>query len=347
MKTVSVIIPVYNVEKYLTKCLDSVVGQTYASLEIICVNDGSPDNSSAILDAYAEKDSRIKIINQKNQGLSSARNTGIQSATGEYTVFLDSDDWFDTQVIEQAVGVAQDHGCDVVMWGYTREFADKSVEKKIFDGDRLFNKDETRDIHRRLAGLTGAELSNPENTDALVTAWGKLYRTDIIKENNLSFVDTKIIGTEDLLFNMYYFGFAQSCAFIEKPYNHYRKDNETSLTRSYKPQLFSQWSELYSRIRGYIKENNLGEDFSMALDNRICLSMIGLGLNELCNKASHIQRVKNIRNILDSQQYKNAYKNLETCYFPLHWKVFFILCKKRCAAGVYLLLNAMQMLIGK
>lgn len=347
MKSVSVIIPVYNVENYLPKCLDSVIGQTYTSLEIICVNDGSPDNSADILDAYAKKDGRIRIVNQKNRGLSGARNTGITYATGDYIVFIDSDDWMDTDAIEQAVVVAEKNNSDVVMWGYTREFGDRSLEKKIFDGDRVFDEKESIEIHRRLAGLSGAELANPENTDALVTAWGKLYRTQIIKENRLEFVDTKIIGTEDLLFNMYYFGFVKSSAFINKPFNHYRKDNETSLTRNYKTKLFSQWSELYSRIRTYLDDNNLDEDFHTALDNRICLSMIGLGINELYNKSSHLQRIKNIKRILNSEQYVKAYKNLEFSYFPVHWKVFFMLCKKRCASGVYLLLNAMQLLIGK
>lgn len=345
MKTVSVIIPVYNVEKYLPRCLESVMNQTYAELEIICVNDGSPDNSSAILEEYAKKDGRIKVINQQNKGLSGARNTGIEAATGDYIVFLDSDDWMDEDAVEAAVSKAEN--ADTVMWGYVREFAEKSIEKKIFEGDRSFDESETRALHRRLAGLTGAELSNPENTDALVTAWGKLYTADIIKKNNLQFVDTKIIGTEDLLFNMYYFGFAKKCFFIDKPFNHYRKDNETSLTRSYKPKLFSQWSELYSRIRIYLNENSLGEDFHKALDNRICLSMIGLGLNELCNKASHSQRMRNLKSILSSEQYKSAFENLEFGYFPIHWKLFFVFCKRRNAFFVYLLLNAMQMMIGK
>lgn len=347
MKSVSVIIPVYNVEKYLPKCLDSVINQTYADLEIICVNDGSPDNSSAILEEYAKKDNRIKIINQENTGLSGARNTGIKASTGDYIVFLDSDDWMDTEAIEAAVTVAQNSGSDTVLWGYVREFAEKSVEKKIFDGDRIFDSAETRDLHRRLAGLKGEELRNPENTDALVTAWGKLYTASVIKENKLQFVDTKIIGTEDLLFNMNYFGFAKKCSFIDKPYNHYRKDNETSLTRSYKAKLFSQWSELYSRIRKYLDENELGEDFHKALDNRICLSMIGLGLNELCNKESHKTRIRNLKNILSSEQYVKAYKNLEFGYFPIHWKLFFAFCKRRNALLVYILLNAMQMMIGK
>lgn len=345
MKTVSVIIPVYNVEKYLRKCLDSVTAQTYTALEIICVNDGSPDNSSEILEEFAKKDSRVKIINQANKGLSGARNTGIEAATGDYIVFLDSDDWIDTEAVESAVGKTEN--ADTVMWGYVREFADKSLEKKIFDGDRSFDKNGTRELHRRLAGLAGEELANPENTDALVTAWGKLYTTRIIKDNNLQFVDTKIIGTEDLLFNMQYFCFAERCYFIDKPYNHYRKDNETSLTRRYKAELFSQWSELYSRIEKCIDENNLGEDFCKALDNRICLSMIGLGLNELCNGKSHSKRIKNLKAVLDSERYRKAFANLDFSYFPIHWKLFFAFCKKRRILFVYVLLNAIQMMIGK
>ncbi len=347
MKSVSVIIPVYNVEKYLPKCLESVTNQTYKSLEIICVNDGSPDNSSEILEAFAKKDGRIKIINQANKGLSGARNTGVDAATGDYIVFLDSDDWMDVECLATAVNVAEKDGSDTVMWGYVREFKDSSLEKKIFDGDRTFDEKETRNLHRRLAGLSGEELRNPENTDALVTAWGKLYTAELIKENKLEFVDTKIIGTEDLLFNMHYFGFAKRCSFIDKPFNHYRKDNETSLTRSYKSKLFLQWSELYSRIRQYINENSLGEDFHKALDNRICLSMIGLGLNELCNKSSHGIKIKNLKKILSSQQYIEAYKKLEFGYFPIHWKLFFTFCKRRNALFVYILLNAMQMMIGK
>ncbi len=347
MKSVSVIIPVYNVEKYLPKCLDSVTGQTYTNLEIICVNDGSPDNSIKILETYAKKDSRVKIITQKNEGLSGARNTGLKAATGDYTVFLDSDDWLDLETIDAAVCTAEKIDADVVMWGYVREFKETSLPKKIFDGDRIFDSAQCRELHRRLAGLTGAELANPENTDAIVTAWGKLYKTSIIKENQLEFVDTKIIGTEDLLFNMHCFGFVKSCAFIDKPFNHYRKDNETSLTRSYKAKLFSQWSELYRRIRVYINENNLGEDFHRALDNRICLSMLGLGLNELCNNGAHKERIKNIKKILSSEQYVKAFESLEFKYFPAHWKIFFKLCQKRCSAGVYILLNVMQLLIGK
>ena len=117
MEKVSIIIPVYNVEKYLPKCLESVLGQTYADLEIICVDDGTPDRSAAVILSYAEKDRRINLISQENQGLSGARNTGIGSATGKYIIFLDGDDWIEPETVETAVGMAEKNNADVVMWG--------------------------------------------------------------------------------------------------------------------------------------------------------------------------------------------------------------------------------------
>ena len=102
MPKISVIIPVYNVEKYLSRCLDSVCSQTFNDIEIICINDCSPDNSAEILQEYAEKDKRIRIINkEKNGGLSAARNSGFAVATGEYIYFLDSDDWIELDFLEK------------------------------------------------------------------------------------------------------------------------------------------------------------------------------------------------------------------------------------------------------
>jgi len=117
MPKISVIITVYNVEKYLSRCLDSVVNQTFKDLEIICVNDGSTDNSAEILDRYASKDKRIIIINQKNGGLSAARNTGLRHASGQYIGFVDSDDWIDIDYYECLVGLAEKNNADIVMAG--------------------------------------------------------------------------------------------------------------------------------------------------------------------------------------------------------------------------------------
>lgn len=348
MKTVSIIIPIYNVEKYLPVCLDSVVRQTYSDIEIICVDDGSPDGSAAVIRSYMEKDSRIRMVSQKNQGLSGARNTGVKNANGEYIMFLDGDDWIDLQTVEFAVKAIEKENADAVMWGYVREFADKSVEKRILNGNKVFGKEETKNfVQRRMAGLLDEELAHPEDADSLVTAWGKLYKTEIIKSNSLEYIDTKIIGTEDALFSLQYFGFVEKCVFLDKPFNHYRKDNDVSLTRTYKKNLSVQWLNLYRIMDLYIIENNCPQSFSRALDNRVCLSIIGLGLTELSNPSGITARIKNIRKFLSAQRYRSAYKNLTLRYFPIHWKLFFFCCKLRLSVAVYLMLLGINYIIEK
>uniref|UniRef100_UPI003864C4B3 glycosyltransferase family 2 protein n=1 Tax=Methanobrevibacter sp. TaxID=66852 RepID=UPI003864C4B3 len=118
MCDVSVIIPVYNVEKYLKECLDSVCNQTLANIEIICVNDGSTDNSLAILNEYAQKDGRIKIISQENQGLGAARNRGLEDASADYVYFLDSDDYIELTTLEKLFNNAVSNSSDVVLFKF-------------------------------------------------------------------------------------------------------------------------------------------------------------------------------------------------------------------------------------
>ncbi|MDR1337533.1 MAG: glycosyltransferase [Rickettsiales bacterium] len=116
MPAISVVIPVYNVEKYLRRCLDSVAGQTFSDWEAICVNDGSPDNSAAILAEYAARDKRFKVITKENGGLSDARNVGTDAATGDYLIYLDSDDFIHPQTMEFSYALAQRDGSDIVSW---------------------------------------------------------------------------------------------------------------------------------------------------------------------------------------------------------------------------------------
>ena len=119
MAKISIIIPVYKVEQYLPECLDSVINQTYKNLEIICVDDGSPDNSGKILDEYASKDNRIKVIHKENGGVSSARNAGLDIATGDWISFVDADDYIASDFYDKLIGSSKDGEADVVQCGYT------------------------------------------------------------------------------------------------------------------------------------------------------------------------------------------------------------------------------------
>lgn len=345
---ISIIVPVYNTEKYLVKCLESLIHQTFENIEIVCINDGSTDASLEILKNYESMDKRIKIIEQTNKGLSEARNVGVKNALANYVMFLDSDDWIDVNACEVAYKTVIEHKADIVMWSYIREFETKALPKKIFDKNDeflVFEGKEAQMIQRRMVGLVGNELKIPENIDALVTAWGKVYRKDIIIKNNVKFIDTKEIGTEDALFNLHAFGYAEKIVFINEYFNHYRKDNVQSLTSNYKKRLYSQWEKLFSYMEVYIKENDLDATFQQALDNRIALSIVGLGLNIMQSKMSGINKVREIKKIISSSRRRKAYKQLTLKYFPLHWKIFYGCAKYNNAIGVLTILMMIQKII--
>lgn len=340
---VSIIVPVYNVAPYLRRCMDSIINQTYRNIEIICIDDGSTDESGEILDEYAATDNRISEAHTNNSGVASARNTGLSLASGEYLLFVDGDDWIDTATCQKAVSSISTEAVDVVMWPYIREFSDRSVPKTIFQGRKLFDETACHKLQRRLIGLSGEELAHPENADALSTVWGKLYRGEIIKQNHLRFEDLSRIGTyEDGLFNLCYFAHVKSAIYIPDYLNHYRKN--TGMTSKYRSQLTSQWKTLFSDIRVYIEKNGNDSDFKKALDNRISLSIIGLGLNALA--LPNREALTEIRNVLSNQEYRAAIKTLPMRYFPPHWWVFFACCKLNFSAGVFLLLKCIERMKG-
>ena len=165
---VSVIIPVYNVEKYLEKCIDSVLNQTYNNIEIILVDDGSTDNCGTICDEYSKKDDRIKVIHKENGGLSDARNAGIEIATGKFLTFIDSDDFIEDNYIELLYNTLEDYNADLSIAShkviYDKTIMDKSTNEE-FSGDSKL-------ILEKILYDDGVDLS----------AWGKLYKAELFKE---------------------------------------------------------------------------------------------------------------------------------------------------------------------
>lgn len=343
MPKVSIIVPVYNVERYLRQCLDSLVNQTYQNIEIICVDDGSTDASSEILTEYALKNSKVRVIRQENSGLSVARNVGFSFATGKYVMYVDSDDWIDVCTCEKAVFKAEEHAADLVMWPYIREFPNRSAPKVIFSEEKTFHAAECRELQRRMVGLLGTELAHPENADALCTVWGKLYLRELIAQNDIHFTDLQRIGTyEDGLFNLHYLAHVKNATYIPDYLSHYRKNS--GMTSKYRNKLALQWKNLFSDMRGYIEKGGYGSDFEQALNNRISLSIIGLGLNAVA--LTNRKALAEIRNILSDKEYRAAVKTLPMRYFPPHWWVFFACCKLDFSVGVFVLLKCVERIKG-
>lgn len=343
---ISIIIPIYNAEHYLNQCIDSVLNQSLQKIEVILINDGSTDSSPYICDSYAQKDKRIKVVHTENGGLSSARNKGIDLAIGDYIMFLDSDDWLDLNTCIVTYGIAEQFAADVIMWPYVREYGNKSDIKKMFNQElKIFDENETKNcLHRRMFGLLGRELIYPENADLIVTATGKLYKTKIIKDRKIRFVSTKLIGTEDALFNVLVFEHVKKTVYINRYFYHYRRDNSQSLTTQYNSTLPDLWNNLFKIMGQYIEEKELGDSYTQALNNRISLSIIGLGLKELSSNNSNLHKIRMIKNIINNDNYRKSIKTLPLEYMPVHWKSFFALAKLNSAVGVYVMLILMNRL---
>lgn len=341
---VSIIVAIYNVAPFLRQCLDSLVNQTYQDIEIICVNDCSTDESADILREYEEKDSRIiAVYEPENMGLSGVLNKAFKLATGEYLICCDGDDWIELNACEVLVNAMRTYQPDVVMFTYFREYEDKTLKKSIYSEELIiFDEEQCRQLHRRHAGIIGAELREPQNADALCSMCTKMYLTDIIVDNQITRIHNKIIGTYgDGLINLNYYAFVKKAVYINKYLYHYRKTNMESQTTRYKKDFPKLWGNLYDIIQKYIDENALGKDFQEGLDNRIALGVIGLGMNELRAPVSGRAKRKALKEILSEERFRNAVKQLKISKMPLHWKVFFIFCKWNWAWCVYLMIKMM------
>lgn len=328
MEKVSVIIPVYNVERYVSRCIESIVNQTYPDIEILIVNDGSTDNSTSIIESWVKKDSRITHIYQINSGLSAARNAGMSKATGKYILFVDGDDYIAENCIDILWNEMQkDFEIDIVCFPYVKVFRKKRDIAKLFHTDCVFDQDVVRNVLlRKLIGPTDMEVRNPGEISRLNTAWGKLYRRKVIE--NEAFVDTKIIGVEDGWFNINVFKQVRKVAYTEKTFYFYEKENTNSLLHSYDKNYFERRKQAYQLIYSFLEENHL-KHWEKFLNNRIVIEFIEMYRKILRSNLKSKERKFEIKKILWDAQYCCAIDdfNTEECSFV--WKLFWNLCRGR------------------
>lgn len=248
MPKVSVIVPVYNVEKYLIKSLDSLVNQTLEDIEIIVVNDGSTDNSKKIIEVYKEKyQDKIKYLEKPNGGLSDARNFGIPHATGEYIAFLDSDDYVELDTYEKMYNKAKEENADIVCCKYDRIYNAKRV---VCDIGKI--EDYGKNLHE-----------NPELLNCGVPyIWNKIFKKSLIEENKFEFENYKIF--EDLLFTYKCFLKANKISMVEEVFYHYIRNRNSSVMSSFSYKLFDIF-DVIKELTDYYKANGAYEEFEQYL----------------------------------------------------------------------------------
>lgn len=257
MPLISVIIPVYNIKDYISKCLESVINQTYKNIEIICVNDGSTDSSLKVLNEYAQKDKRIKIINNKHMGLSASRNIAINNAKGEYIVFADGDDWLEHNLIELAYNKISSCNADIVIYSYNIVEKDKIVPNKYLY--KILEKYENKDII----------LSDLVSINHCV--WDRMFKKKFLIDNNIRFPE-EVVQNEDSVFDMICLNYKPKyCCLPRNLYNYLSGRNGSIMDDSL--HIISNFIQTCKYFLSTEVFKNSSDDFKILVMDRILISL--------------------------------------------------------------------------
>lgn len=259
-KTISVIIPIYNVREYLKQAVDSVLSQTYSDLEVILIDDGSDDGSGEICDLYAMKDDRVHAIHQKNGGVSSARFTGICAATGEYVAFVDGDDWIDSHMYEDLYKYME--GVDLVTSGFCKVFENSCVKRcDLIPAGIYSEKDEMRYIWEN-----ACVFENGIDSGISVNLVNKLFRTDIIRNVTRTLDHSIIYGEDAVLCNKYLLNSRSVCVTHESYYNYRMRD--TSAVHQYDEYFLVKVNQLHNALRSVYENSEVRDSVIYKLERR-------------------------------------------------------------------------------
>lgn len=311
-KLVSVIIPAYNIEDYIRRCLDSIISQTYKNLEIIVVDDGSRDHTGEILDNYAKKDRRIKVIHKENGGVSSARNKGIEAAEGDYIGFIDGDDLIESEMYKTLVDLLEEENADIAHCGYQMVFPDR------VDYYHNTGKKKIQTTEEGLKDLLSGEMIEP----GLVN---KLYKKELIKNCRL---DETVKINEDLLMNYQLFKLSQKSVYYDiTPYSYMIRSRSATGANS----LITKREDAL-RVLNQIKDDCINNNLLSIIYKRYIYLLMAICRDDLKDR-SYIEyqkkQRKQLKKELKTDVFKSCipkklkYMSLFSCYLPHIMKVIY------------------------
>ena len=241
---ISIIVPIYNAQKTLERCIDSILKQDYSDFELLLINDGSKDESGKICDAYAEQDSRVRVIHKENSGVSASRNLALKEAKGEYLQFLDADDWITPNATRLLVESLEQNCCDMVIADFYRVIGERLSHKGSIDEDGVLSREEFANLM----------MENPADFYYGVL-WNKLYKKSIIEKNSLC-MNPKISWCEDFMFNLEYIRHCENIFVLQVPIYYYVKTKGSLVSQSMslaktiktKMMVFEYYTDFYKQV---------------------------------------------------------------------------------------------------
>ncbi len=326
---VSFIVPVYNVSKYLNRCLDSLAAQANQGIEVIMVDDGSTDDSGAICEEYAKKYSNFYVYHQKNKGIPGARNTGLSYAKGEWICFVDSDDYIESDFMKN-VSLDKYSEYDIIYFGFSRVDESGNITKMpIWENSMVLSREKSKllgciILHPDIMADSGIFPSGYQFT----TAWGKLFKHAFLTDNDIMFQES-VRRSEDVIFSFEVFLKKPVC-YLEKQYLYFYQYNQSSITTKYNPDISKQYEILYNKIMVAIDNSDEKDVYLVHLPYRAVRNFMFCCNQDFChaqNKDSYKKRRESFLKLRQLPLYDKAFKDAKMRELKLGVRAGAILCK--------------------
>lgn len=329
MNVISVIIPIYKVKiDYLRKCLDSIISQDLSFFYVYLIDDGSPDNCGTICDEYVKKSDKFKVIHQKNQGVSVARNVGIKESNSEWITFIDPDDWIENDWAEVLLNAVETANADIIMFDYYQEFASKQTSQFFMPASGYLNEEYLKAI--KIAPFNQFIINGKHKEYETNVIWNKIYRANLIKNNNIWF-DSEARKGQDVIFNAEILQITSRIYYIHKPLYHYRYLQE-SITNRYNPNVRFYNEIAFKHYERIIEKYSLPNCYKEAFYARVLTrlySCMRLFYFHKQNAMSFASIKSELNQILDSYPYNIALKAIDYSCLTYSEKLFVYALKKR------------------
>ncbi len=333
---VTIVIPIYNVEKYLDRCMESITGQTYKKLEIIMVDDGSCDACPEKCEDWARRDKRVKVIHKKNAGLGMARNTGIEIASGEYICFFDSDDYIAVDTIEKSVMAAKKREVDIVVFGFSRVNMRGEVVKKIvpITEKAIFKNNDVQDVF--LPDLIAQGEHGRVVKNLWMSAWSCMYSMKLIAYKKWKFVSEREIISEDIYSLMELYKDVKSVCIIREALYFYC-DNAASLTHIYRDDRFDRINYFYEKCKLLSHSLNYSVTVTKMLAYPYIANVIAaMKMVVRCDMKAE-KKIKIIRNIVFDTNMQKAILDIDFRYETKRRAILLSVIKFKWVMLVYIL----------
>lgn len=275
MPKVSIVVPVCNAQAYLKECLDSILAQTLEDIEVICVNDGSKDDSGALLDEYARRDGRVRVIHKENTGYGHSMNCGFDAATGDYLGIVESDDWVEGDMFERLYKAAAEMRADVVKSNFFLYYGEPEGRDEFFGV-----------VPPKLCGpvfcpLENVDLEKIAFWNGKPSIWSAIYRTDFIRENGIRFHETPGASYQDASFNFKVWACARRVFCLDRAFLHYRQDNAGSSVKASSGKVYCVRDE-YDEMERFIAGRGADAELLEGIMNRLRFDSYMWNIDRLC-----------------------------------------------------------------